>query len=437
MPDLHAEAGAAIERALACLCPITAAIISLLLTKPHARRLPAALLGMLFAMPALLLLQRVNLHVAWWTFPQHDGIAILGMPVELWIGWTVLWGTLPTLVFASLPISVTACLLLVLDVTTMPLLRATLHLRTTWLIGEVVALTFILLPTLAQQRFTLHATHVNVRATLQVIAAAGVFLYLPAELVIRTNHAQGWHAYLQWTVAVRAALIQLGFVLALPGLSAVQEFATAGHGTPLPFDPPLRLVTTGVYRYVANPIQLSCMLTMLLWALLLRSPWLLIGPFLCVAYSAGIAGWDEAVDLRHRFGAPWISYRSSVHAWLPRWRPFATQSATLYVARDCDPCSAVRHLLEQRCPIALRFADAKALPAGSITRMRYVNAGETAEGVRAFARALEHLHLGWAFVGMLLRLPGIASLSQVLLDVSGFGPMVHSPSRCSVPPPPQ
>ena len=56
---------------------------------------------------------------------------------------------------------------------------------------------------------------------------------------------------------------------ALLGLAAVQEFAVRGSGTPVPFDPPKRLVTTGPYAYVRNPMQLSAALVMLGWGAIL------------------------------------------------------------------------------------------------------------------------------------------------------------------------
>ena len=52
------------------------------------------------------------------------------------------------------------------------------------------------------------------------------------------------------------------------GLSAVQEFVTRGRGTPIPFDPPRHIVTTGVYAYVANPMQLSAVLFLFLLAVI-------------------------------------------------------------------------------------------------------------------------------------------------------------------------
>jgi len=43
-------------------------------------------------------------------------------------------------------------------------------------------------------------------------------------------------------------------------------------------------------------------------------------------------------------------------------------------------------------------------------------------GVRALARALEHLHLGWAMVGWTIQLPGIRRAAQLLADAVGGAP---------------
>ena len=65
--------------------------------------------------------------------------------------------------------------------------------------------------------------------------------------------------------------IQCVFLIAVPGISAAFEFAERGGGTPIPFDPPRRLVTSGIYRYCANPMQVSCTVVMFVWALLLAN----------------------------------------------------------------------------------------------------------------------------------------------------------------------
>jgi hypothetical protein len=223
----------------------------------------------------------------------------------------------------------------------------------------------------------------------------------------------------------RQVALQLIFLLAIPGLTAVQEFALRGRGTPIPYDPPQRLVTSGIYRYVANPMQLSCALVMFAWSALLRNPWLAAAAAVTLAYSAGIAAWDEGQDLGARFGALWQSYRAAVHNWLPRWRPYhAGPAARLYIDLSCAPCTQLQRWIEHRQPLGLTIADACRLPYGSIRRMRYDPADNTppVEGIRALGRALEHLHLGWALAGAALRLPGICQFLQLLIDASGFGP---------------
>jgi hypothetical protein len=207
----------------------------------------------------------------------------------------------------------------------------------------------------------------------------------------------------------------------------VMEFAERGEGTPIPYDPPKRLVRSGIYRYLANPMQLSCLLVMLLWAALLRSGWMAAAAGMSLVYNAGLAQWEEGEGLKHRFGEEWMSYRSHVRNWWPRWRPYHTGTASrLYVAATCGPCSELRSWLEARKPMGLEIVDAESLPAGSIERIRYVPGDDSGdvEGVRALGCALEHMNLSWALAGIALRMPIIWQSVQLVMDASGLGPRV-------------
>jgi hypothetical protein len=203
------------------------------------------------------------------------------------------------------------------------------------------------------------------------------------------------------------------------------EFADRGCGTPIPYDPPQRLVTSGIYRYCANPMQMSCAIVMLLWAMVLHNAWLILAASMSAVYSAGIAEWDESEDLSHRFGREWRVYRAAVHNWRLRWRPYHAESAAcIYIAGSCGPCSEIRSWLEARRPLGLQIVDAETLPSGSIRRISYDpgDGGAAVDGVRALGRALEHLNLGWALSGAALRLPGVWQCVQLLMDASGLGP---------------
>jgi protein-S-isoprenylcysteine O-methyltransferase Ste14 len=115
-------------------------------------------------------------------------------------------------------------------------------------------------------------------------------------------------------------------------------------GTPVPFDPPRRLVTTGVYAYVRNPMQLSAVLLLFLLGIVVRNPWVSAAGVMAHIYSAGLAGWDEDEDLRRRFGNAWTLYRQKVRRWVPRWRPryrFDELPSRLFVAERCEMCSEV------------------------------------------------------------------------------------------------
>jgi len=218
-------------------------------------------------------------------------------------------------------------------------------------------------------------------------------------------------------------------------VSAVMEFAQRGGGTPIPYDPPVRLVRSGMYRYVRNPMQISCAVVMLAWAGLLRNGWLVVAAGISIAYSAGIARWDEAEDLRGRFGKEWVAYQRQVRNWVPKWRPDSSgEPAVVYLARTCEVCSELRRWIERREPRGLVIRDAEELEVGAtgvIRRLRYVDGSYEVEGIRAMGRVLEHVHLGWALLGCAIRLPGVWWGIQLVMDASGLGPR-ELPSRCEV-----
>jgi protein-S-isoprenylcysteine O-methyltransferase Ste14 len=233
-----------------------------------------------------------------------------------------------------------------------------------------------------------------------------------------------WRAVLDRPLWQLSLVAQLLAVPAIVGLSAVQEFATRGRGTPLPFDPPRRLVASGPYAYVANPMQAAACLVLVALAAWLGNGWLLVAALIDVVYGAGLAGWHQHNHMRASFGADWLAYRRAVRDWWPRWRPYVSTGDVLYVDSQCGPCSELGRWLERQQPRGLAINSAQDHPRRDLDRLTFQSAGECYEvdGVAALARALEHIHLGWAFVGWTLRLPIVCPLVQLLVDASGGGP---------------
>jgi protein-S-isoprenylcysteine O-methyltransferase Ste14 len=101
-------------------------------------------------------------------------------------------------------------------------------------------------------------------------------------------------------------------------LWCVWNFAAVGRGTPGPWDAPTRVVATGPYRWVRNPIYLAALLIVLGEAWLFRSPPLLAyAGAVAVFFQLLVTGYEEPT-LRRRFGGTYLQYRRTVPRWIPR-----------------------------------------------------------------------------------------------------------------------
>ncbi|HEV2620183.1 MAG TPA: hypothetical protein VGU23_09635 [Acidobacteriaceae bacterium] len=423
-------------RFAALYVPLTAALLAGLLRRKATRRGAACLLSLVWAMISLLVLQRVNQWAGWWSF-EASGASFRGMPVELYMGWVLLWGAVPELLFVRTRVAWAAVTMAVVDLLAMPLCKPVVVLGAHWLIGESAGVLMVLLPALYLARWTMEDSQLRLRAGMQVAMAGGLVLFFLPEMIFALRPGQGWNALMERPVWERDLCAVLLLAAALPGVAAVMEFAERGAGTPIPYDPPKRLVVSGIYRYLANPMQLSCLVVMVMWAGWLRNGWMAAAAGMSVIYSVGLARWDVGEVLKRRFGAEWILYRASVRNWVPRWRPYCAGAASrIYMAATCGPCSELRAWLEARHPLGVEFIDAETLPYGSIQRMRYVpgDGGAGVDGVRAVGRVLEHMNLAWALAGGPMRLPVVWQVVQLVTDASGLGPRVVG-SRCETNPP--
>ncbi|MEE8302431.1 MAG: isoprenylcysteine carboxylmethyltransferase family protein, partial [Candidatus Tectomicrobia bacterium] len=122
-------------RALMLFMPLILTVDVWLWRRPQKREALAALLAFLWNLPVLLALHLAAQHLHWWTF-HADGGTLYGLPVDLYIGWALLWGPLPALACRRIPLPVVAGFLLAVDVFTMPLAEPLLVLAPSWWIGE-------------------------------------------------------------------------------------------------------------------------------------------------------------------------------------------------------------------------------------------------------------------------------------------------------------
>jgi protein-S-isoprenylcysteine O-methyltransferase Ste14 len=404
-------------RAAALFLPLFAAWA--LVLRRTRREATGAFLATMWNLPAVLAVDLAARRLGWWSYGTQGG-ELGGMPVDLWFGWALAWGAVSALVFRSGLVLATAFAVAV-DFATIPFMSPAIRLHSGWPLGEAVGVACCVVPGLILARLTAERRRPELRALLQLGAFGGLTLWvLPtAAFAVRGGGFAGVLERPHWLLGIG---LQLLAIPALVAASAVQELAERGGGTPVPLDPPTRLVTSGAYAYVANPMQLGMALLLVGYGALLGNAWVAaIGP-MGAAFSIGFAAWQERGDLERRYGRRWRAYRKDVRSWIPRWRPRHPEPALLYFATTCEPCSQVGRWLDARAPLALELVPAEDAPL-PLERLTYVSAdGRTEDGVRAMARALEHISLPWALLGFAARLPVLRCLLQVLVDAVGGGP---------------
>ncbi len=105
-------------------------------------------------------------------------------------------------------------------------------------------------------------------------------------------------------------------------LSSSYAFVFSGKGTPIPSAPPKKLVVTGLYQYVRNPMYTAGFFVLVGEILLFQSKGILIyflvlfGVFNIIVVAA------EEPRLKKRFGESYIQYCKSVGRWIPRLTPY-------------------------------------------------------------------------------------------------------------------
>jgi protein-S-isoprenylcysteine O-methyltransferase Ste14 len=97
----------------------------------------------------------------------------------------------------------------------------------------------------------------------------------------------------------------------------VWNFAAVGRGTPGPWDAPSRVVASGPYRWVRNPIYLAALLIVAgeAW-LFLSLPLLAYAGAMALFFHLFVTGYEEPT-LSRRFGASYAEYRRTVWRWIP------------------------------------------------------------------------------------------------------------------------
>lgn len=164
-----------------------------------------------------------------------------------------------------------------------------------------------------------HALHTGA----QMVAFWGLFLAVIPLIIAVLERRWGLDVPVPVSIRITGTVL-LAAASALGTWSAL-AMSTRGEGTPLPSATARRLVVTGPYRLVRNPMAVAGIAQGVAVGLLLGS-WLVVAYALLgsLAWNWGVRPHEEA-DLEARFGADYVEYRAHVRCWLPRVRAYDFQ----------------------------------------------------------------------------------------------------------------
>ncbi|HEY2943862.1 MAG TPA: isoprenylcysteine carboxylmethyltransferase family protein [Vicinamibacteria bacterium] len=118
---------------------------------------------------------------------------------------------------------------------------------------------------------------------------------------------------------VGGLLIAIGLPVLLESFA---RFALEGRGTPAPVFPTQRLVVSGLYRYVRNPMYLAVLSIILGQALLFGSGTIVgYGALVGLGFHLFVLLYEEPT-LRRTYGEEYARYRAHVRRWRPRLRRY-------------------------------------------------------------------------------------------------------------------
>jgi protein-S-isoprenylcysteine O-methyltransferase Ste14 len=120
-------------------------------------------------------------------------------------------------------------------------------------------------------------------------------------------------------VSLQNPLTWAGAIIAIGGVAltvrGAREFQRAGTNVN-PFQPALKIVSSGPYRFTRNPMYLGMIVFMLGFSLLLSLEWgLILTPVLWFAFDRLIVAREEAY-LSRKFGQPYSDLLTRTRRWL-------------------------------------------------------------------------------------------------------------------------
>lgn len=375
--------------------------LGLVVAMVKVRKLPAraqlgGLFAFLFGVAMVFVTHSIAIQMGWWHY-GWDALMLNEMPADILIGGAVLFG--PGLYFSfptTKPLMICLPIIIGLHGTIFSSLEPLVFAGPRWFLGVVFVFLVAHLPAIYLAKWTEEDRNLPMRCALLAIMTGGMIFAIVPSLVMQAMGGV-WDIIDRPVWAISLAVVTLGVVSAI-GVSANQSLCLQGDGTPIPLDPTKRLVTTGIYAYVSNPMQLSAALVFLVLGVFLMNIWIMAAAVMAWIFVQGMVRWHHRHDLLKRFPEGWPEYKENVREWRPRWKPWTKGMAVLKLnARR----SVLRKILSQAVGLDVRETS------GPTTYENQQNL-RNFQGLSAVLVALTHVNFAWMIFAATLLIPLLA-----------------------------
>ena len=161
------------------------------------------------------------------------------------------------------------------------------------------------------------------KSFIQTIFFWTVSLVLIPFIIIKVTKTEFSFNLTHWNILFGSILF---IIYSSLGIWSGYLFATKGHGTPLPVDSTKKLVLSGPYAYVRNPMAISGLGQGFSVSLIAYSLPIFIYVLLgLIIWNYSVRRIEEA-DLLEKFGNQYSNYLSNVKCWFPRITPYSTNT---------------------------------------------------------------------------------------------------------------
>ncbi len=311
-----------IYRSLVVLLPAAWIVFQFVKNKYSARQWSGYLFAYIWQFQFRLMIMSLAIELGWLQL-NINGLTLYSVPIDIMLGSSILFGSI-----VAMHLSRIAPILIALVDLAWVLFWMPVEMTLLSIFIVSLASFFVVVPSLYLAQWTALDRRIYLRASLQPIMWAITLAWLLPSMIL-INLAQDWSGLLNrpyWQMLMLTVILMFPLMLIF---SALYEFAVRGKGTGFPYDPPKVLVTSGVYRYVSNPMQLGIVLFMAGWGLAIGS--------LEVAMTSPVAlmlfiVFKDVCNGSCQIGQKdknWTRYQQQVRKWWPRLQGFDTTKLKL------------------------------------------------------------------------------------------------------------